>query len=551
MSLLTCRSCNTQFTLTPEEWAGYAKFGFEPISECFQCMQMHKLSFRNGRALYRRTCDATGASIISVHAPDTPYKVYEREYWFGDTWDAMEYGRDIDWNRPFFDQLHELQLLVPRMALYNLNPENSDYCNMCIGNKDSYCVFGGDYNDTSMYSVLGMHNRSCVDCDYSNKNELCHDLFNSFGCYGCRSVVDSKNCSDCSYISDCMSCRDCILCVNLNNKQYCIKNEQLTQQEYMERRNVLLDGKHTKHIENQKKLRDMRSVRIAKYAHILSSENSDGDFIENSRNCSHCFFCSDSEDITDAVFVADAKDSFLSSFFGHKSELCYQCQSTVNSSSCSCCFAVQAHMAEYCDTVLQCKNVFGCVGLQHKQHCILNKQYSKEEYEQLREKLIDHMKRHSEWGEFLPKNMGCFAYNESTAHEFYPLTKEEALAKGFLWRDPEEEPTEVQRVVPAEQLPGAIGEVPDDILNWAVQCEKTRRPFRIVKQELDFYRTHNIPLPRLHPDERYADRMAAYCNKPHLYDRACMNCSKPLRSTYAPDRTERVYCEVCYLAAVY
>jgi hypothetical protein len=246
------------------------------------------------------------------------------------------------------------------------------------------------------------------------------------------------------------------------------------------------------------------------------------------------FFCNNSEDVAGGIFIVDAKDSFLSSFFGHATELCYQCQATVTSTRCSFCFAAQSHEAQYCDTVLQCKNVFGCVGLRQKQYCILNKQYTKEEFERLRTKLIEQMKTFDEWGEFLPKEMGCFAYNESTAQEFFPLTKEEVLAKGFRWRETEKERIEAERIIPAARLPDAITDIPDDVLNWAIRCAKTDRLFRIIKQELDFYRTHNIPLPRLHSDERYADRMAAYCNPTHLYDRTCMNCKKPLRQRMRP-----------------
>ena len=34
---------------------------------------------------------------------------------------------------------------------------------------------------------------------------------------------------------------------------------------------------------------------------------------------------------------------------------------------------------------------FGCVGFKHKQYCILNKQYTKEEYEKLVQKIIKQM----------------------------------------------------------------------------------------------------------------------------------------------------------------
>ena len=35
----------------------------------------------------------------------------------------------------------------------------------------------------------------------------------------------------------------------------------------------------------------------------------------------------------------------------------------------------------------------------------------------LRDKIIEHMKKTREWGQFFPKEHSCFSYNESTAHE--------------------------------------------------------------------------------------------------------------------------------------
>lgn len=61
-------------------------------------------------------------------------------------------------------------------------------------------------------------------------------------------------------------------------------------------------------------------------------------------------------------------------------------------------------------------------------------------------------------------------------------------------------------------LPEDISKIPDDILNWAIECEVTKKPFRIIKQELEFYRKHNIPIPRRHPDQRYIDRLQWHFN---------------------------------------
>ncbi len=53
-----------------------------------------------------------------------------------------------------------------------------------------------------------------------------------------------------------------------------------------------------------------------------------------------------------------------------------------------------------------------------------------------------------------------------------------------------------------------ITEVDDSILQYAIKCEVTGKLFRIQPQELAFYRKHNIPLPRKHPDQRHLERLA-------------------------------------------
>lgn len=161
------------------------------------------------------------------------------------------------------------------------------------------------------------------------------------------------------------------------------------------------------------------------------------------------------------------------------------------------------------------------------------------------------MKKTGEWGEFFPKDISAFAYNESTAPDFFPLEEKQARQRGFTWRAQQEEALQVSRVIPAEQLPDRLAEIPDGVLQWAIQCERTKRLFKIVKQELDFYRERSMPLPRHHPDIRFKDRISLYSNPPQLYERNCDKCGKGIETTYAPDRPETVYCEECYLKSVY
>ncbi len=48
------------------------------------------------------------------------------------------------------------------------------------------------------------------------------------------------------------------------------------------------------------------------------------------------------------------------------------------------------------------------------------------------------------------------------------------------------------RTISASELPNNIADVSDDILNAAIVCEVTGKPFRIVAQELSFYRKKGL-----------------------------------------------------------
>ena len=102
----------------------------------------------------------------------------------------------------------------------------------------------------------------------------------------------------------------------------------------------------------------------------------------------------------------------------------------------------------YCRNTSNSSFLFGCLGLRNKQYCILNKQYTKEEYEALVPKITEHMMKTGEWGEFFPSSLSPFGYNETVASEYFPLSKEEALKQGFNWSDYEAPFPKVEKTIP-------------------------------------------------------------------------------------------------------
>ncbi|QQR83294.1 hypothetical protein IPJ72_05850 [Candidatus Peregrinibacteria bacterium] len=162
-------------------------------------------------------------------------------------------------------------------------------------------------------------------------------------------------------------------------------------------------------------------------------------------------------------------------------------------------------------------------------------------------KIIEHMKKTGEWGNFFSQACNPFSYNESVAQLHYPKTKDEALAKGFTWRD---ETQSKSYRGPIYNIPDQISQVDQEITKQILICEVTGKPYKIIPQELKFYQQFQLPIPRRCPDQRRIDRLEK--RQPRtLFDRNCAECQNPIQTTYAPDRPEKVLCEPCYLKEVY
>ena len=64
---------------------------------------------------------------------------------------------------------------------------------------------------------------------------------------------------------------------------------------------------------------------------------------------------------------------------------------TQSSAQKFCEESVDSSSVQYCQILRNSSDAFGCIGLRNKQYCILNKQYTKQEYEELVPKIISHM----------------------------------------------------------------------------------------------------------------------------------------------------------------
>jgi len=551
----TCKQCHTPFERAEEEWHRMEQFSVPEPEYCFLCIQKQLLCTRNARTLYRRKCDFSGEEMISIYPSESPYKIYKSDIWYSDKWSSFDYARDIDFSRPFFEQFDELLHAVPLIGLLNMKAVDSDYCNSTYGNTRCYLIFGGDNNTDCMYGELGMRNKDTLDCDLGNDNELCYEVMSSFDCYNCRFIYDSKNCNDCAYVIDCASCSDCILCTNLKNKQYCIENKQYSKDEYSERKKHVLNGSYAQQQANMRRFLELKADRIVKYAHLITCEGSTGDYLKSCKSCINTYDGSESENMRDVVFTSLGRDCFFSAMIGDKSELVYNSISTYNvHRTILSNFVIDSSDVEYSYLVMNSSNIFGCAAMNHGEYCILNKQYKPDEFKKLRTRLIEHMKKTGEWGMFFPPKISRFGYNETAAHQYFPMTKDAVVAQGFRWADTLPGTYGKETILPTD-IPDCIDSVPEHCAKEVFACVGCGKNYRILPQELSFYKKIHEAIPRKCSDCRYAARLKIR-NPHHLWHRQCMceknghghtdRCAIEFETTYAPERTESVYCEPCY-----
>ena len=563
----TCQNCKHEFVIEPEDFDFYEKMKVPPPTFCPECRIVRRMSWRNERTLYHRKCDASGKDIITMFAPEQPFIVYERDYWWSDKWDQLASGRDYDFKKPFFQQFRELFEKAPLLNLANSKTINSDYGNHNHDIKNCYLFYASNECEDSSYIAGSMGAKNSLDLYrmvygvQCYDDTLCGDLNRVFFSY------DSDESVNCAFLHACKNMIDSLGCINLRNKSNCIFNQQYTKEEYQKERAKYDFGSYKALSEFRKKFAEFIKQYPRRHGFIHKSQNCVGDNILNSKNLYMCFdIFSDAEDckyiIHGAKNIRDVYDGYGPGLnISNSYELV-----DVGDDATRNFFAVFGRACQNTNYTYACQNsanLFGCVGLRSKKYCILNKQYTKEEYEALVLKIIAHMDempyvdkkgRVYKYGEFFPTELSPFAYNETIAQEYYPKNKSEILDAGYRWREPETKQYKIT-LQPAD-LPDHIKDVQDDILNQVIACEHAGKcneqcmgAFKIIPSELQFYRAMNLALPRLCSNCRHYARLAQ--RTPFkLWDRTCAKCGKEIKTSYSPDRQEIIYCEQCYNSEV-
>jgi hypothetical protein len=539
-----CTDCNKEFEITDAELTQYEKVGLELPIQCFFCRVKQHFAFWNFGKFRKAVSALSGESLITVLPMEPRYPIYKKEEWWSDAWDPLSFGQEYDSTRPFFEQLKELQEKIPRPHQLGENSVACDWCDDVWEAKNCYLTRSVLRTENLIYGYRDIDVKDSVDITLSNNLSnsydcfFCHDSFNLISCENCR------NCLDSSFLFDCRNCTSCFMCWNLRGKSYCIENVQYTKDEYLKKISEYDLGSYQVLQQLKKNLALLIQKEAVHKEHFnIKTENSVGNFLVNCEGCINAFTWETSQNCYNCVRGLNSKDSIdLTGTWNVEvsgNNSCVTGGYGIKYSSWS-----DARYSEYLDLCYDVEYCFGCIGLRKKKYCILNKQYTKEEYTALKAVIIDDMKTRGEYGKYLPYSMGVCDYNLSSGIIYFPeASEDEIVSRGGYWYKGELGSSDG---IPSSSLPDNIKDAPSDISTQALLCVETGYRYNIASPELEFYKNKNIALPRTHFDVRTLERIRkAAVLKAYPY--VCCYCNKEVQAYYPPEwGYQKIACEECY-----
>jgi len=596
----SCKRCTDEFAITQKDLdildkispvIAWEKKLIPPPTLCPDCRRMRRLAFRNERKFYKKKCDATGRMMISMFSPDVDVLGYDSKNRNEDCGNGLKYGQNPDFSRSFMDQFYELSRKVPKRIISNaITLENCEYSNYGIASKDCYLSAGIAFSEKCHYSYSPLKGLQDMDGYVNIACQYTYDCVECMMWYKLYYSHFSTACKDSAFLYDCVNCDHCFGCVNLVGKKYCFKNQQLTPEEYQSKVDAIM-GSHLA-IEQFKKEFHTFTLQFPKSAtRQTKAENCIGNHLINTKDCVDCFsIINDCENIRHSAFCGEKWVNLMDCYqTGVWSQWIYEAMGCTRGYKSAFVYQIDPVDTYYSEWIIDAgwsSNLFLSSGLKFKHNVLLNKEYQPKERESLVARVIEKMKADGERGESFPLTHSPHPLNDTQAMEYFPIYKvidatgqesifnekgkwtitllesEKFISKAILdlwgekiqttWRTKDIDVVAPQwiEIIQAKDLPDHIKDVDDTILDKAIICEVSWRPYRLIKQELDFYREHNIPLPRKHYESRFVARLASLPPM-KLFLRNCDKCWTECLAVYDKDYPGNVFCEQCYTKEIY
>lgn len=466
-----CQITGEEFEVVPQEQEFLQKMGLKMPVHSTKVREIMRMSFRNDRNLFMRKCDATGDRIMSVYREDASFPVYKYDYWVSDEWTVPEIGFDPD--RDFFDQYAELQKVTPRVNLFAPYNENCDYVNAAEKNRNCYIHILSDRDEDCYYTHALFGCRNCLDCAYLYESELCYEATDCRNCYHCRMCFLCDNSSGLGFCCDMRGCKNCFFCHGLRNQEYVFAGKRLSKEDYEDRIAAIpLDSYEIFSAWRERFEEEILDKQ--EYKRMINTENCDGNFLVNTKNCHQCHDVEYAEDCFGLRVGANhLRDVHHSYAVVDGSELIYGNISTTESYNCHNVIGCwTSRDCAYGEFLQGCSNCIGCISLRRKKNCILNKEYSLAEFERLRDLIMSQLGEN--WGDGFPLRLAPFSYMDSTYRDYHELSREEVERIG--WR-------------------------------WGVSDKLGKKPVQIIEQEKKLLARIGAPLPKNHHEERFKERV--------------------------------------------
>ena len=382
-----CRVCQKPFDITEDDLQFYQKvspvitgirYDIPPPVWCPDCRQMRRLTFRNERTLYERSCDVCHKNIVSSYPSDVPFPVYCTTCYWSDRWDGKEYGMDFDFHKTFAENFSILQQRTPRIASMVLQScHNSDYTNWSDELKHCYLIYASSRCEDCYYSSLLVNCKNCMDCQNCTGCQLCFECISSNDCYHGLFLQYCANVNDSAFCFGCQGCDHCLFCSNLRKASYCISNKPVSKEQFERIWRQTLE-----YWTPLKKAREMfheqKQHVFRKAANIVQCEQSTGNNLIGCKNALSCFDSTNLEDCKFVTYGVNLKDCYDLYAVVDNTQLSYEIMS-VNGGYhvlfCTACWDGCNDLI-YCDLLKSATSCFGCIALKRDSYCILNKQYT-------------------------------------------------------------------------------------------------------------------------------------------------------------------------------
>jgi hypothetical protein len=546
----TCQMTGETWDMDEEEISWYKKFNVPPSVFSPKARMYHMSAFYTVYQWWWNKHFDTGKPVLSYVHPASEIQVLPDKEWF----DRDFSGTNLEYNtdKPLLDLLRDLQLSIPVNATRNtVEPENS-IATISIGDQNSFFVSGSKSKD-SMYLVNCEDAEECVDCTDSVKITESYHCLVSNRLHRCKYIRDSHDLINCSFMFDCRNCEFCFGASNKRNKKYLFWDEQLTKDEWEKRVSEIDLG--DRQVLNQMVARFDKMINDAVWPENFNvgSEDSVGEYLINCSNNKFCSLGRDGHNNYYSYGIWRAEDNAFSTVI--PGDHCFQASPVANTANSKFCTSLfRCDDLEYSINCYDCTHCFGCVGLQKKTYCIFNKQYSEDEYWSKVDDLKCSMLERGEYGRPIPTSFAFAYFPESGPYvymgaeegewDMVGLPKFEAGANDAFG----EMRYEGKEVKSRDEVPEHINDLdPEKWVGVAIDDPDTKRPFAYLKQEIEFYKKHNIAPPLVHFSTRVRDLVRSLNNG--IFEQVkCVNCDVDLTvSTNSVYKQRKIHCKKCYL----